>query len=119
MVPFPAHKGTRKGEAFLDSQGGRVGKTNLEKSLTGNNPLTQDPRCCLHETEEVHQRCFSRGFEEATSSTKALVIGAPSVRLVSLVGALCDPVAQGLSHASICCDIARQPRGPMDTMTTI
>jgi hypothetical protein len=33
-------------------------KTNLEKPLTGNNPLTQDPRCCLHETEQVHQRAF-------------------------------------------------------------
>ena len=68
-------------------------KTNLEKPLTGNNPLTQDPRCCLHETEEVHHRCFSRGFKETTSSTKALFVGAPSVRLLSLVGALCNKFA--------------------------
>jgi hypothetical protein len=39
---------------------------------------------------KVHHRCFSRGFEETTSSTKALFVGAPSVRLLSLVGALCE-----------------------------
>jgi hypothetical protein len=38
----------------------------------------------------VHHRCFSRGFEETTSSTKALFVGASSVRLLSLVGALCE-----------------------------
>jgi hypothetical protein len=66
----------------------------INQAFDWNNPLTQDPWCCLHETEEVHQRCFREASKKPRRPHKLWVVGAPSVRLVSLVCELCDSSAK-------------------------